>query len=230
MILDAVQTLQGTDQQLMLWLNGHNNEFFDNFMWYFTGKLVWVPMYVCIFYVMLKNYSWRTVLMVTVAIALTVTFCDQICSSVIRPIVERPRPSASGSPIANMVHIVNGRRAGSFGFPSCHASNTFGLAFFLMFLMGNRLLDVCMFVWAALSSYSRIHLALHYPGDILVGALIGFAGAFLFFWLLSRLVREHLCRPARYTSFITGMFVITVSFIVLFSVIPIEKVFPGYAA
>jgi undecaprenyl-diphosphatase len=199
-------------------------------MWYFTGQLVWVPMYVCIFYVMLKNYSWRTVLMVTVAIALTVTFCDQICSSVIRPIVERPRPSASGSPIANMVHIVNGRRAGSFGFPSCHASNTFGLAFFLMFLMGNRLLDVCMFVWAALSSYSRIHLALHYPGDILVGALIGFAGAFLFFWLLSRLVREHLCRPARYTSFITGMFVITVSFIVLFSVIPIEKVFPGYAA
>jgi undecaprenyl-diphosphatase len=230
MILEAVQTVQGVDAQLLLWLNGMHNEFFDNFMSYATGKLVWVPMYVCIFYVMLKNYTWRTLVLMLAAIALTITFCDQICASVIRPLVERPRPSAEGSPIADLVHIVNGRRGGSYGFPSCHAANTFGLAFFLMLLMGHRTLNVCMFAWALINSYSRIYLGLHYPGDILAGAVVGLVGACLFFCIAERQVRDHLCRPARYTEFITGMFVIIVSFIVLFSVIPLEKVFPSYAA
>jgi undecaprenyl-diphosphatase len=80
-----------------------------------------------------------------------------------------------------------------------------------------------MFAWALINSYSRIYLGLHYPGDILAGALVGLVGACLFFFIAKSMTHDHLCRPARYTGFITGMFVIIVSFIVLFSVVPIEE-------
>lgn len=214
-------SLVGMDQQLLLWFNGHHNLFFDGFMSYFTGKLVWVPMYVCIFFVMLRNYHWRTVLACVVGVTLTITFADQVCSSLIRPLVERPRPCSEASPIVDMVHIVNGRRGGSYGFPSCHAANTFGLAFFLMYLMKQRMLNVWMFFWAAMNCYTRMYLGLHYPGDIVVGAVIGFACATVFFLLTKFLAREHL-GAVRFSSLIVGVGIITTAFIILFSAIPIE--------
>lgn len=62
----------------------------------------------------------------------------------IRPYVERMRPSNLNNPISEMVHIVNNHRGGRYGFPSCHAANTFGLAFFLFFLFRKRWLTLSL--------------------------------------------------------------------------------------
>ena len=64
----------------------------------------------------------------------TITFADQMCSSIIRPVVARLRPANPDNPIVDMVYIVNGYRGGSYGFPSCHAANSLGLAMFVVFL------------------------------------------------------------------------------------------------
>ena len=109
--------------------------------------------------------------------------CHQTGATLIRPYVERLRPSNLENPISDMVHIVNGRRGGRYGFPSCHAANTFGLAFFIWFLFRKRWLTVFMMGWALLTCYSRIYLGVHYPGDLIVGTLIGLFAAYIVYRL-----------------------------------------------
>ena len=187
---ELIQNLANADQSFFLYLNSFHNTFWDYFMSVFTGKFIWIPMYASILYVLIRNYHWKTVLFCLIAIALTITFADQICASVIRPIVERPRPSSEASPIADLVYIVNGRRGGGYGFPSCHASNSFGLAFFLIFLFRKRWLSFFICCWAIINCYTRIYLGLHYPGDLIVGMLLGGCGAAITYFLLRLVTKE----------------------------------------
>lgn len=195
-----IETLANIDQSLLLYLNGLHNTFGDYFMSTFTGKWIWVPMYASILYILLKNYNWKVVLGCLIAIALTITFADQVCSSVIRPVVERMRPSNPDNPISEWVHIVNGKRGGRYGFPSCHASNSFGLAFFLIFLFRKRWLSFFICAWAALNCYTRIYLGVHYPGDLLVGSIVGCCGAYLMYYLLRKFAKGTDFHAAKHTE------------------------------
>ena len=60
---------------------------------------------------------------------------------------------------------------------------TFGLAFFVWFLFRKRWLTVFMMGWALLTCYSRIYLGVHYPGDLIVGTLIGLLAAYIVYRL-----------------------------------------------
>lgn len=184
-----LETLQQTDEQLLLFLNGFHTPFWDSFMWTFTAKLTWIPMYAAILYVLLKNFRPSISIVTVIAIALTITYADQVCATLIRPLVERMRPSNPNNPISEFVHIVNGKRGGRYGFPSCHAANSFALAFFLMFLLKNRFLTLFILFWAALNSYSRIYIGVHYPGDLAMGMLVGFSGALLLYALFRYCLR-----------------------------------------
>ena len=64
---------------------------------------------------------------------------------------------------------------GKYGFVSSHAANTFGLAAFLTPVLKrfNPWTAIVLFLWAIISSYSRIYIGYHYPGDILCGAILG---------------------------------------------------------
>lgn len=183
---EILQNLAEIDTSIFLFFNGMHAPFWDSFMYLFTGKLIWAPMYATILYVLLKNYHWKVALCCIVAIALTITFADQMCNSIIRPVVERLRPSGNGSPIAELCHIVNGKRGGGYGFPSCHAANSFGLAVFLMLLFRKCRLTSFIITWAVINSYSRLYLGLHYPGDLVAGAVIGGFGGWLMYYLLTK--------------------------------------------
>lgn len=170
-----IDWLNTIDTQAFLALNGLHAPYFDAFMKLFTGKWIWVPMYAAVLFAVVRNYRWRQTLAVLVCVALAITIADQVCATLIRPEVCRLRPSNPENPLSEMVHIVGGYRGGSYGFPSCHAANSFALASFLTLLFANRKLSLFIFAWAVLNSYSRVYLGVHYPGDLLVGAIIGTA-------------------------------------------------------
>lgn len=159
MLTDFLSQLIEADNACLLAINGWHAPWADMFMYAFSGKVVWVPLYASLLYVIGRNLRWQVAVGCAVAIALTIVLADQIGASLIRPIAERLRPSNLDNPISEMVHIVNGYRSGRYGFPSCHAANTFGLAFFVFYLFRNRLLSTFIFGWAVVTCYSRAYLA-----------------------------------------------------------------------
>lgn len=182
----VIDSLENFDISLFLSVNENHNVFFDRFMYAFSGKLVWVPMYISILYLMVCNVVRPQLFYVIAGVLLIVLFADQVCASLIRPAVERWRPSNANSPVYDVVHIVNGYRGGRYGFPSCHAANTFALATYIMLLFKNRWLTTFLMVWALITCYSRSYLGVHYPGDLLVGGLVGSIGSCLVYYLLVR--------------------------------------------
>lgn len=205
-----IEILNQWDTDLLLAINGWRSEWADSFMWLFSDKLIWIPMYASILYVVIKNFPRKVALGCVVAIALTIVFADQMGASVLRPCFERMRPSNLENPISEFIQIVNGKRGGRYGFPSCHAANTFGLAFFLVFLFRNRLLSGFMLIWAVVTCYSRSYLGVHYPGDLLAGMLVGLVGALLCYALfrtyVNRLDEKMQPAPQRqlYVPVVTG--------------------------
>ena len=143
-----------------------------------------------------------------------VAVLDQISSSLIKPLVARLRPSHTPL-VANMLHYVNDYHGGKFGFVSGHATNTVGIAVFLGLIYHSRLIRWSLFFFALFMCYSRIYLGVHYPGDIICGALMGALGAWATVCLLRR---RHLAMPTDQCPWaIVGAFYVTVLGIVIYA-------------
>lgn len=170
-----MELLDSLDSRIFLFFNGMHTPFTDSFMQLFSGRFIWVWLYGALLFMVVKSFSIKKSAVVIIGIALAITLADQTCATLIRPMCERLRPSNPANPLSEFTHIVDGYRGGAYGFPSCHAANSFALAVFMSLLFGIRRFSVAIFAWAAVNSYSRICLGVHYPGDLLVGAIIGSA-------------------------------------------------------
>lgn len=168
-----IEYLTSLDNSIFLFLNSFHSPFFDRFWMLFTGRFIWIPMYAALIFTMIKAFRPRMVAVYIAAICAAILLTDQTCATLIRPIVERLRPANPENPISVFTHMVDGYRGGMYGFPSCHAANSFALASFMACLFPHRRFITLIFGWAVLNSYSRLYLGVHYPGDLLVGAFIG---------------------------------------------------------
>jgi len=167
------QWLIHADINLFLTLNGFHNTFFDTIMYWVSNRWIWIPLYVWIFFRLTRLYE-KKVIRIILFIILFITASDQISSRVIKNFVERPRPCHEAA-LEGRVHIVNNYCGGEFGFVSSHAANCFALLSFLFLLTRKKekLMIKILLAWAIIVSYSRIYLGVHYPGDIICGALSG---------------------------------------------------------
>ena len=159
------------DKAVFLFLNNTHTPFLDHFMCIYTGRLTWVPLILSLLFVLFRK-NWKEAVLVVVALALTITLCDQFASSLCKPYFARFRP-AQDPEFSPFVQIVNGYRGGRYGFISSHAANSFGAVVLLALIFRNRLFTITAVVWAIVNCYSRIYLGVHYPGDILAGTVAG---------------------------------------------------------
>lgn len=142
-------------------------------MYWASHKLFWIPLYLFFFYLALKKTG-KQVWLVALATGLLIFLSDKISVHAFKNVFQRLRPCHELLIQAN-VHLQNGYCGSMYGFVSSHAANTFALAAFLSLLFQNRYKNftLLVFLWAFFVSYSRIYNGVHYPGDILAGALLG---------------------------------------------------------
>ncbi|MBR2318073.1 MAG: phosphatase PAP2 family protein [Bacteroidaceae bacterium] len=170
--MDFFDTLIEIDKYLLLSLNGSDSLFWDGVMKVYTSMAVWIPLALVLLYVLVKNNNIKDFLLLLLFIALIITITDTISSTICKPYFERWRPTRDPV-LMYIVDVVGGVRGKDYGFTSSHASNSFGIAVFVLMLIKNRALSVSLILWASINAYTRIYLGVHYPGDILAGTLIG---------------------------------------------------------
>lgn len=169
------------DTDLFLWFNGFHNAFFDQVMWVISGKMTWLPLYLFLLGVIIYKYKVKSIPII-LGIVLSIVLADQLSVKAFKEVFERLRPSHNES-IQHLIHNINNYKGGKFGFVSSHAANSFALAAYISFLYKRKWIGWSMFAWANIVSYSRIYLGVHYPGDILGGAILGFACGYFAYWV-----------------------------------------------
>jgi len=183
--------LNQLDTDLFLIVNGAHSEFWDLMMWWASDKYIWIPLYAVFLYLLWRKFK-NKIWLIMVFAALLVFLSDQISVHLFKDTFQRLRPCHEPA-LDGMVHIVNGKCGGQFGFYSSHASNVFAVAVFVISLLGR-----CpgraflIFLWAGTIIYSRIYLGVHYPFDVLAGALAGW----LLGWMIARFARNMITQPA----------------------------------
>ena len=188
------------DKQLLLWFNGSESLFLDSLITTLTNAKTWIPLYLSLFYVVVKsNQTVRDVFLILAAAGLCVLLAGTIDDTIVKPTVARWRPGHDPQ-IGMLVDTVNGYRGGNYGFFSAHASNTFSIAIFFSLLMRQRLFTVFMVCWSLINCYTRLYLGVHYPGDILVGLSWGAIVGTSVYYLYRRVLRlTPTSVPATYT-------------------------------
>jgi len=165
-----LQNIIETDKELFLFLNGFHSDFWDTIMLFVTRKETWVPFYAVILFFMIKNYRAKAI-PVLFLLALAIVASDQF-SVLLKESIQRLRP-VHDPEIGALVHNVL-KKGGLHGFVSSHAANSFAIFAFTSRLFKNRKYTFLILFWAIIFSYSRIYAGVHYPLDILGGALLGF--------------------------------------------------------
>ena len=176
-----LQTLIDYDKQLLLWFNGSTSLYLDTLVKSLTNALTWIPFYISLFYVIMRNNDTvRKIFLVMVSAGLCVLIAGTVDDEIVKPLVARWRPTHDPQ-IGLLVDIVDGYRGGKYGFFSAHASNTFSITIFFWWLIRSRLLTGAMVLWSLTNCWTRLYLGVHYPGDILVGLCWGaFAGTLVY--------------------------------------------------
>ncbi len=198
-----IQRLIDIDRQVMLTLNGSDSLYMDGVMKVYTTTIVWIPVALVLLFVVIRNNTPRVSLLTILAVALTIVACDQVSSGVIKPLVARLRP-AHDPAFMHLVDTFNGYRSGGYSFVSSHACNSFGIFTIVSLIVRNRALSLTLLMWAVINSFSRIYLGVHYPGDVLCGALLGTSIAIViylvFVFIRKRIDNSSVRITAQYTS------------------------------
>ena len=160
------------DYSLLSAINFPASDAYSYFWVTYTDKFTWMPMAIVAVWCLLRHNTWRGALLMVLSVAMLFLLSDFVIASTLKPWIARLRPSHDPA-IMDMLTYVNGYRGGNYGFPSNHASNGFAVAMFLALLYRKPCITTCTVLWACGSCYSRMFLGVHFPTDILVGALLG---------------------------------------------------------
>ena len=157
------------------------NGLFDTVIPWLREPVLWAPVYLFIIGFCLFNFGKKWYFII-VFLALTAGTADFISNTVIKKNVERVRPcrALDADEVIKRVHCGSG-----YSFTSNHAANHFAISWYLIFLLpiGRKWLRIGLAVWAFAVAFAQVYVGVHYPLDVISGALLGVCAA----WFWSRI-------------------------------------------
>ena len=194
-----IQALTDLDHQLLFALNGSDSLFLDGMMMTLTSSVTWIPLYVTLFYLVIKNNETMIQIFLVIGFAtLCLLLSSGMADAFIKPLVGRIRP-CNDPMLKYQIDVVDQYRPRTFSFFSGHASNTFSIALFLCLLVRSSLFSFFMITWSLLNAYTRLYLGVHFPSDVLVGFAWATVVGFSTNWMYCR-VNQKLSANTNYIS------------------------------
>ncbi len=151
------------------------NDFMDTLLPLIRNRYIWIPVYIAIITYIFHVYHRYKAYYYLIFIILAISLTDLTAGNILKKLVQRERPCQLiefSSQINERVHC-----SYSYSFPSAHAANHFGLSLILWYLLVDyeRRWGLALFLWAALIAFAQVYVGVHYPLDVLAGALLGYA-------------------------------------------------------
>lgn len=162
------------DQELFLQLNTvYTHPILDSIYPWFREGNTWMPLYLFMVLLALVNFKQKAFPFILFAVV-TIVLTDQISSHLVKPFFERPRPCRDPL-LMNQIRMLLNGCSGGFSFTSSHATNHFGFALYIYFTLGGIIgkWKYAFLCWAAAIAYGQVYVGVHYPIDIVCGALLG---------------------------------------------------------
>ncbi len=186
-----LEQMSHIDQEIFLFINGFHNAFFDIIMFWVSKTVTWIPLWLYFIYLIIRKYkkiSW----IIIVALIASVGVSDFVSVHLFKNVFERLRPCYNPE-ISSIVHIVKDHCGGKYGFVSSHSANMFSIAtfIFLLFKKDFPKYILLVIVWSGLIAYSRVYLGVHYPGDIIGGAILGSLVSVVFYLFIKRFIPHY---------------------------------------
>jgi len=190
-LMDALTSL---DLALFFLINGWHAPWADLLMVGLSAKLTWVPAYLALLIALYRRLGWRRLVIGLLCVGALIGVTDRVSAGLLKPQVQRLRPCHAE--LLREVRLPEHHCGGKYGFVSSHAANFFGLATLMSLIFGAGWWRWVFFGSAAMVAYSRVYLGVHYPSDVLGGALLGLLAGWLIYRLFAWAIRRFISPSA----------------------------------
>jgi undecaprenyl-diphosphatase len=171
--------LESIDRAIVLFVNGLHTPLLDEIMWFLSGRLSLIPLYLLLLVLLKLQNTWKNTAIILVGLTVAIFFADQISVHLFKDGFERYRPSHNEE-LKHLLHFYEVKpgeyyQGGKYGFVSSHAANFFAMIAFIFpfYKEKKNWILAGLILIGILVAISRIYLGVHYFSDVLIGAALG---------------------------------------------------------
>lgn len=188
-----MEQLLHLDYELFQFINQEwTNQVLDVVMPFLREKKNWISLYIVVAILFMYKFHWKRGILAILLTVAAIGISDTLSSKIIKPSVERPRPCHENSAVDSGRLLIT--CGGGYSFTSSHATNHFAIAVFLgLVLVPLFRFSLGLFIaWAGSIAYAQVYVGVHYPSDVVAGAIIGSVIGYAIFRVYTYILQKYL--------------------------------------